>query len=70
MAREISRRVSHECFVTLLKQTEFREPMMRVNTDSAMRYVPTWNESAAWDSYAESLLYHKTCRKDSSRVSN
>ncbi len=53
MAREIGSRIDRECKVRLLHQSEFSEPMMRVNIDSAARYVEGWNESAAWDAYAQ-----------------
>jgi hypothetical protein len=31
---------------------ELAEPLMRVNVDSAARYVGEWNESDAWDEAA------------------
>ncbi|HVZ10666.1 NAD-dependent epimerase/dehydratase family protein [Rhodopila sp.] len=46
-------RLGLECALELKEQTEFTEPIMRVNTDSAERYVVGWNESAAWDKLAE-----------------
>ncbi len=52
MAREIGRRIGRERRVALLRQTEFLEPMMRVNTDPAVRYADGWDEAAAWDEYA------------------
>lgn len=52
MARELGRRLKAELRVELLEQTEFPEPMMRVNTDPATRYVTNWSESRAWDEYA------------------
>jgi UDP-glucose 4-epimerase len=63
MAKEIGRRIGRECRVALLRQTEFSEPMMRVNTDPAVRYVDGWDEAAAWDEYAgrfaaSSLIAH------------
>lgn len=56
MAREISRRVGFECKVKLLTQTEFPEPMIRVNTDPAIRYAEGWDEVAAWDAYSKSFI--------------
>jgi UDP-glucose 4-epimerase len=53
MAREIGRRLGRQCTVRLLEQTEFLEPVMRVNTDPANRYAAGWDEDAAWDNYAE-----------------
>jgi len=53
VAREIGQRTGLRCAVTLLRQTEFPEPVMRVNTDPAVLYVREWDEGAAWDAYAE-----------------
>ena len=36
-----------------LLQTDFSEPLMRVNVNSAARYVGDWDETAAWDEAAE-----------------
>jgi UDP-glucose 4-epimerase len=52
VAREVGRRTGMSCAVRLLPQTRFAEPVIRVNTDSARRYVPGWSESAAWDEYS------------------
>lgn len=52
MAIEIGRRIGRECRVALLRQTEFSEPMMRVNTDPAAHYAEGWEESGSWDEYA------------------
>jgi UDP-glucose 4-epimerase len=46
-------RLGLECAIELAKQTDFSEPLMRVNVDSAARYVDTWDETAAWDKAAE-----------------
>ncbi len=46
-------RLSLACGLDLATQTDFSEPMMRVNIDSAARYVPGWDETAAWDEVAE-----------------
>jgi hypothetical protein len=43
------------CEVKLLRQQEFSEPLIRVNTDSAVQYVEAWDEGAAWDAYAASI---------------
>ena len=56
VAREIGRRTGRRCAVTLLRQTQFPEPIMRVNTDSAVRYADGWDEGAAWDDYAGELV--------------
>jgi hypothetical protein len=34
-------------------QTDFAEPLMRVNVDSAARFVGAFDEAAAWDEAAE-----------------
>jgi UDP-glucose 4-epimerase len=46
-------RLGMECAIELAKQTDFSEPLMRVNVDSAARYVGAWEEAAAWDQAAE-----------------
>jgi UDP-glucose 4-epimerase len=45
-------RLGMECKLELGKQTDFSEPLMRVNVDAATRYVPNWSETA-WDAVAE-----------------
>jgi UDP-glucose 4-epimerase len=40
-------RLGMECKLELGKQTDFSEPLMRVNVDAATRYVANWSESAA-----------------------
>ena len=40
-------RLGLACGVDLATQTDFSEPMMRVNIDSAAHYVGEWDESAA-----------------------
>ena len=52
MAREISRRTGRECRVALMRQTDFSEPMIRINTDAAACYAEGWDEAVAWDEYA------------------
>jgi nucleoside-diphosphate-sugar epimerase len=46
-------RLGMECAIELAEQTDFSEPLMRVNVDSAARYVGAWDEAAAWDKAAE-----------------
>lgn len=53
VARELGSRLAIECRVALAKQTDFSEPLERINTTSASSVVSDWNETAAWDSYAE-----------------
>lgn len=55
IAREVRQRTGLACGVTLLRQQEFPEPVIRVNTDPANHYVPDWDESAAWDAYAATI---------------
>ena len=49
-AREMRARMGLECGLDLANQTDFPEPVMRVNTDPATLYVKGWDEAAAWDS--------------------
>lgn len=49
-AVEVGRRLGIACNLDLKAQTDFAEPMTRVNTDPA--FAPGWNESAAWDELA------------------
>jgi UDP-glucose 4-epimerase len=53
VAREVQRRLGWECKLELSKQEEFSEPLQRVNTDSVAEHFPDWNESRAWDAFAE-----------------
>jgi UDP-glucose 4-epimerase len=46
-------RLGMPCEIEFSVQTDFSEPLVRVNFDSAARYVGEWNESAAWDEAAE-----------------
>lgn len=46
---EISKRIGWSCPITISKQSEFLEPLIRVNTDSAMSLIPDWNDDFAWD---------------------
>ena len=41
------------CEVELARETDYSEPLMRINVDSAARYVSGWDETAAWDAVAE-----------------
>jgi nucleoside-diphosphate-sugar epimerase len=53
LAREVGCRIRRDCRVQLLRQTEFSEPLVRVNTDPAAIMIEGWDESAAWNEYAE-----------------
>ena len=46
-------RLGAACEVELAGQTDYSEPLMRINVDSATRYVSGWDETAAWDGAAE-----------------
>ncbi|MHC5065727.1 MAG: NAD-dependent epimerase/dehydratase family protein [Planctomycetota bacterium] len=51
-AEEMRPRLGLACELDLKKQTEFTEPLMRINTDDVSSW-PGWDESAAWDATAE-----------------
>ena len=55
-ARELSSRIGRSCAVKLGVQTDFAEPLMRINTDPAAIAVPGWNEGQAWDAIAEDII--------------
>jgi nucleoside-diphosphate-sugar epimerase len=46
-------RLGLACALECAHQTDFPEPLMRVNTDPAWQYVPDWQEEASWDAVAE-----------------
>ena len=52
-AAEMQPRLKLDCAVKLELQSDFSQPLMRVNTDPARRLIPTWDETAFWDSYAD-----------------
>ena len=49
-ARAFARRTGRDCSVALGVQTDFSEPMVRINTDLASLIVPSWDGETAWDS--------------------
>jgi UDP-glucose 4-epimerase len=51
-AAEMRKRLGLACDVTLGKQTDFSEPLMRVNTQSLPLPEGEWSETAAWDELA------------------
>jgi nucleoside-diphosphate-sugar epimerase len=53
VAREMRARLGWDCGLELATQTEFAEPLVRINTDSAALRHPNWDETAAWDRLAE-----------------
>jgi UDP-glucose 4-epimerase len=54
VAREVQKRLGWECKLELSKQTDFSEPLRRVNTDAVAPLFSDWSESKAWDGFAES----------------
>jgi nucleoside-diphosphate-sugar epimerase len=52
-ATEMAPRLGIACPVTPLLQTEFGEPMVRINTDRVDGAAFGWSEAAAWDAEAE-----------------
>ena len=56
VASELRPRLGWLCEVSHAKQEEFTEPLIRVNTDSAARTFPDWDEARAWDQFAEYYL--------------
>jgi len=57
-SREIEKRLRIPCPYVLLNQTDNQEPFARINTESALQFVPDWDETQSWDNiaayYAES----------------
>ena len=53
VARELGSRLRLECRVRLATQTDFSEPLVRINTTQASSVVTGWNELGTWDNYAE-----------------
>jgi nucleoside-diphosphate-sugar epimerase len=52
-ATEMAPRLGVACPIVLLEQTEFAEPMVRVNTDRIDGAAFGWSETSAWDAEAE-----------------
>ena len=52
-ATEMAPRLGIACPITLLQQSEFGEPMVRINTDRIDGAAYGWNETSAWDAEAE-----------------
>jgi nucleoside-diphosphate-sugar epimerase len=53
VASEVRRRLSWDCALELANQSEFSEPLIRINTDPAAPRHPEWNEVEAWDLIAD-----------------
>lgn len=52
-ATEMGPRLGIACPITLLQQSEFGEPMVRINTDRVDGGAFDWDEAAAWDAEAD-----------------
>jgi nucleoside-diphosphate-sugar epimerase len=52
-AREMGKRFKTEFPVKIGEQSDFSEPMKRINTDRTDEIVRDWNEHAAWDAIAD-----------------
>jgi UDP-glucose 4-epimerase len=53
VAGEFRSRTDWECAITPTEQSEFTEPMIRVNSESAHRNHPDWDETGSWDRMVE-----------------
>ena len=53
---EMKKRLNVPCELELANQTEFDEPVMRVNTDCINVQELGWKEEEAWDRLAEYYL--------------
>jgi nucleoside-diphosphate-sugar epimerase len=51
VARETKMRTGWACELKLAAQTDFSEPLNRVNTEPAAKLAPEWNEQRAWDNF-------------------
>jgi UDP-glucose 4-epimerase len=53
VAREMRARTNWQCRIECARQTEFDEPRVRINTEPVDGPALGWNESAAWNDFAE-----------------
>ena len=53
VAQEVQKRLGWKCKLELSKQEDFSEPLRRVNTDAVTSQFPDWNETRAWDGFAD-----------------
>jgi UDP-glucose 4-epimerase len=53
VAAEMNKRLALPCDVSLNKQTDFSEPLVRINTETANANALNWNEVEAWDGFAD-----------------
>lgn len=52
VAKELAPRTGWDCRLSVQKQTDFTEPMVRVNTEPATILSPDWNETGFWDQFS------------------
>ncbi|MBN2196078.1 MAG: NAD(P)-dependent oxidoreductase [Polyangiaceae bacterium] len=60
LAGELERRLGLPCPVDLRIQTQFAEPLLRINTDPVNGEALGWDEAQAWDEMAEYYLRDRT----------
>ena len=53
VAREVKARTNWACEVELGTQTDFTEPLVRINSEPATRLVHGWSEAKAWDAFVK-----------------
>ena len=53
LAAAMRPRLQRECLVQFAQQTDFSQPLTRVNTDPARLLVPEWQEDLFWDQCAD-----------------
>ena len=56
LAGEVKARTGWACDLHFDTQTDFAEPLSRVNVDPACALAPQWNEAAAWDGFVTYYL--------------
>ena len=57
-SEEISKRLKIAASFELTGQTDFNEPLIKINSDPAAMYIEDWNEPAAWDELTEYYKLH------------
>ena len=57
IARAMRPRLGLDCRIKLLEQTDFSEPLARINTHPIDGAALGWSESAAWDGVADYYRY-------------
>jgi UDP-glucose 4-epimerase len=53
LASEMSKRLNLSCDLKLNEQTDFSEPLVRINTDRTVPQELNWDEKKAWDDMAQ-----------------